>query len=124
VLLCGSGVAAFGSAHVPWSNPFLLSSRLASVVIGFGLLSSPSDHWLTRVRNPTVEVDLWTEKGEFSHFRSSRPAADELGKFRAMVPSGASTGIHEAVELRDKAKEFGGKGEFQTPASSSFGADD
>ncbi|KAI9634419.1 putative phosphopyruvate hydratase [Dioszegia hungarica] len=40
------------------------------------------------------QVDLWTEKG----------------KFRAMVPSGASTGIHEAVELRDKAKEFGGKG--------------
>jgi enolase len=28
-----------------------------------------------------------------------------------MVPSGASTGIHEAVELRDKAKEYGGKGE-------------
>jgi len=36
--------------------------------------------------NPTVEVDLETEKGVF----------------RAMVPSGASTGIHEALELRDK----------------------
>ncbi|KZO91248.1 phosphopyruvate hydratase [Calocera viscosa TUFC12733] len=35
--------------------------------------------------NPTVEVDLFTE----------------LGKFRAAVPSGASTGTHEAVELRD-----------------------
>jgi enolase len=35
-----------------------------------------------------------------------------IGKFRAMVPSGASTGIHEAVELRDKAKEYGGKGEL------------
>ncbi|KAJ3603075.1 hypothetical protein NHX12_030819 [Muraenolepis orangiensis] len=36
--------------------------------------------------NPTVEVDLYTEKG----------------LFRAAVPSGASTGIHEALELRDK----------------------
>ena len=35
--------------------------------------------------NPTVEVDLMTEKGIF----------------RASVPSGASTGSHEAVELRD-----------------------
>ena len=36
--------------------------------------------------NPTVEVDVMTEKGIF----------------RAAVPSGASTGIHEALELRDK----------------------
>ena len=38
--------------------------------------------------NPTVEVDLWTSKG----------------LFRAGVPSGASTGIHEALELRDGDK--------------------
>ena len=38
--------------------------------------------------NPTVEVDLWTSKG----------------LFRADVPSGASTGIHEALELRDGDK--------------------
>uniref|UniRef100_A0A1B0AJN7 Enolase n=1 Tax=Glossina pallidipes TaxID=7398 RepID=A0A1B0AJN7_GLOPL len=38
--------------------------------------------------NPTVEVDLSTE----------------LGLFRAAVPSGASTGVHEALELRDKEK--------------------
>ncbi|KAK0061618.1 enolase [Biomphalaria pfeifferi] len=44
--------------------------------------------------NPTVEVDLTTDKG----------------LFRAAVPSGASTGIHEAVELRDEAKEYMGKG--------------
>mmetsp|Transcript_658 Transcript_658/g.685 ORF Transcript_658/g.685 Transcript_658/m.685 type:complete len:457 (+) Transcript_658:84-1454(+) len=44
--------------------------------------------------NPTVEVDLTTEKG----------------LFRASVPSGASTGIHEAVELRDGGKRFKGKG--------------
>ncbi|KAL4403132.1 phosphopyruvate hydratase [Malassezia pachydermatis] len=45
--------------------------------------------------NPTVEVDLTTEKG----------------LFRAAVPSGASTGVHEAVELRDGDKsKWVGKG--------------
>lgn len=45
--------------------------------------------------NPTVEVDLTTN----------------LGVFRAAVPSGASTGIYEALELRDKVKsEYHGKG--------------
>ena len=46
--------------------------------------------------NPTVEVDVLTDEGA-------------LG--RAAVPSGASTGAHEAVELRDgDKKKFGGKG--------------
>lgn len=46
--------------------------------------------------NPTVEVDLWTGKG----------------LFRAAVPSGASTGIHEACELRDGDKSaYMGKGQ-------------
>ncbi|MDD2326471.1 MAG: phosphopyruvate hydratase [Alphaproteobacteria bacterium] len=46
--------------------------------------------------NPTVEVDVTLESGAFG---------------RAAVPSGASTGAHEAVELRDGDKErFGGKG--------------
>ena len=46
--------------------------------------------------NPTVEVDVLTDEGQ-------------LG--RAAVPSGASTGIHEAVELRDNDKKlYGGKG--------------
>ncbi|OMJ19280.1 Enolase [Smittium culicis] len=44
--------------------------------------------------NPTVEVDLYTEKG----------------CFRAAVPSGASTGVHEAVELRDGSAGYMGKG--------------
>ncbi|GBC02467.1 hypothetical protein RclHR1_04640010 [Rhizophagus clarus] len=45
--------------------------------------------------NPTVEVDLTTEKGTF----------------RAAVPSGASTGVHEALELRDAIKtDYVGKG--------------
>ncbi len=45
--------------------------------------------------NPTVEVDVITENGT-------------LG--RAAVPSGASTGEHEAVELRDGGKNYMGKG--------------
>ena len=45
--------------------------------------------------NPTVEVDVRLESGH-------------LG--RAIVPSGASTGVHEAVELRDGGPEWGGKG--------------
>lgn len=46
--------------------------------------------------NPTVEVEVWTESGGYG---------------RAAVPSGASTGAFEAVELRDNDKErFLGKG--------------
>ena len=45
--------------------------------------------------NPTVEVDVTTQDGAFG---------------RAAVPSGASTGEHEAVELRDGGKKFMGKG--------------
>ncbi len=46
--------------------------------------------------NPTVEVDVWTTSGKMG---------------RAAVPSGASTGKHEAVELRDNdPKKYMGKG--------------
>ncbi|TVZ52022.1 phosphopyruvate hydratase [Dokdonia sp. Hel_I_53] len=45
--------------------------------------------------NPTVEVDVFTELGVMG---------------RAAVPSGASTGEHEAVELRDGGNDFMGKG--------------
>uniref|UniRef100_F1KZV7 Enolase n=1 Tax=Ascaris suum TaxID=6253 RepID=F1KZV7_ASCSU len=52
--------------------------------------------------NPTVEVDLTTEKG----------------MFRAAVPSGASTGVHEALELRDKDKAVHhGKGVLKAVAN-------
>ena len=44
---------------------------------------------------PTVEADVWLDDGNFG---------------RAAVPSGASTGIHEAHELRDGGEEYGGKG--------------
>ena len=46
--------------------------------------------------NPTVEVDVTTDKG----------------LFRAAVPSGASTGVYEALEMRDQDKtKYMGKGE-------------
>jgi enolase len=52
--------------------------------------------------NPTVEVDVYTETGAFG---------------RAAVPSGASTGSHEAVELRDDdKKKYMGKGVLKAVA--------
>ena len=51
--------------------------------------------------NPTVEVDLTTD----------------VGTFRGVVPSGASTGIYEACELRDGDKtRYLGKGARPSPA--------
>lgn len=47
--------------------------------------------------NPTVEVDIHTSDGVFT----------------ASVPSGASTGIYEAVELRDGGSRYMGKGVLQ-----------
>ena len=49
--------------------------------------------------NPTVEVEVWL---------------DDNSMGRAIVPSGASTGVHEAVELRDgDKKRYLGKGVTQ-----------
>src|SRR5688572_27741248 len=53
--------------------------------------------------NPTVEVDVWLDDGAFG---------------RAAVPSGASTGEHEALELRDgDAARYGGKGVLNAVAN-------
>lgn len=53
--------------------------------------------------NPTIEVEVLTENGAFG---------------RAAVPSGASTGIHEAVELRDDDKsKYMGKGVLKAVAN-------
>ncbi len=53
--------------------------------------------------NPTLEADVLLEGGAFGS---------------AMVPSGASTGIHEALELRDgDAERFGGKGVLKAVAN-------
>ncbi len=52
--------------------------------------------------NPTVEADVVLSDGTVG---------------RAAVPSGASTGAHEALELRDGATEYGGKGVLQAVAN-------
>jgi enolase len=52
--------------------------------------------------NPTVEVDVVLEDGAFG---------------RAAVPSGASTGAHEAVELRDGGERYKGKGVLNAVAA-------
>ena len=52
--------------------------------------------------NPTVEVDVRLESGATG---------------RAGVPSGASTGQHEAVELRDRSDAFGGNGVLHAVAN-------
>lgn len=51
--------------------------------------------------NPTVECDILTNKG----------------LVRAAVPSGASTGVHEALELRDNSKRYNGKGVLKAVAN-------
>ena len=50
--------------------------------------------------NPTVEVEVELEDGSIG---------------RAAVPSGASTGAHEAVEKRDGDSRYGGKGVQEAP---------
>src|SRR3954466_13159321 len=52
--------------------------------------------------NPTIEVDVQLSSGAAG---------------RAAVPSGASTGVHEAVELRDGGDTYGGKGVTQAVAN-------
>lgn len=87
--------------------------------------------------NPTVEVDLYTDKGErfvqiaeekswfkkqknewkFPNFIKKKKKKI-AGVFRAAVPSGASTGIHEALELRDGDKAVHhGKGVLKAVAN-------
>jgi enolase len=60
------------------------------------VIASVRGRWILDSRgNPTVEADVRLDSGA-------------LG--RAAAPSGASTGAHEALELRDKGAEWGGKG--------------
>ncbi|MGZ4256329.1 MAG: phosphopyruvate hydratase [Gaiellaceae bacterium] len=66
-------------------------------------IESVHGRWILDSRgNPTVEVEVRLESGAFG---------------RAAVPSGASTGVHEALELRDGGPEWGGKGVTQAVAN-------
>jgi len=59
-------------------------------------VASVHGRWILDSRgNPTVEAEARLESGAFG---------------RTAVPSGASTGVHEALELRDGGPEWGGKG--------------
>jgi len=61
-----------------------------------GVIASVRGRWILDSRgNPTVEADVRLDSGAVG---------------RAAAPSGASTGAHEALELRDKGSEWGGKG--------------
>lgn len=80
---CARGVASASVQARHASGPAIASVRGREIIDSRG--------------NPTVEVDLETNQGTFS----------------ASVPSGASTGTHEAVERRDGGARFGGKGASQ-----------
>jgi enolase 1/2/3 len=66
-------------------------------------VASVCGRWILDSRgNPTVEAEVRLESGASG---------------RAAVPSGASTGVHEALELRDGGPEWGGKGVSQAVAN-------
>jgi len=70
----------------------------AAIIMGDNVITKVHARTIYDSRgNPTVEVDLSTKKGIH----------------RAAVPSGASTGIYEALEMRDKGKDHHGKGVSQ-----------
>jgi len=81
-------LAASGASFADVLATFEVKKFLIDSIVGRQVLDSRG--------NPTVEVDITTVGGVFA---------------RAIVPSGASTGIHEACELRDGDKKvYLGKG--------------
>ncbi|MBN3270571.1 ENOB enolase, partial [Polyodon spathula] len=85
-----SGIGVAGSVH-----PDPVGETLPLMVMCMSITKIHAREILDSRGNPTVEVDLFTAKG----------------LFRAAVPSGASTGIYEALELRDGDKaRYLGKG--------------
>jgi len=85
------------SAFVPTAKnrEILFGSTTTSSSLGMSSVQSVVAREILDSRgNPTVEVDVTSEDG----------------KFRASVPSGASTGAYEAVELRDGGDRYLGKG--------------
>jgi len=75
----------------------ILNQMMKSTVKQFSTIQSVKAREILDSRgNPTIEADVITNEGQL---------------FRAAVPSGASTGIYEALELRDKdSKRYMGKG--------------
>lgn len=118
-------------------------SRVPVTLCAPSLWSAPVRMSITKIHareildsrgNPTVEVDLWTAKGQslwhlwtLIIIKKNKNNKNKMtwlsvcassGLFRAAVPSGASTGVHEALELRDGDKSrYLGKGK-RKPAGS------
>mmetsp|Transcript_6573 Transcript_6573/g.10408 ORF Transcript_6573/g.10408 Transcript_6573/m.10408 type:complete len:482 (+) Transcript_6573:25-1470(+) len=92
VLYCG-GVSAFTGNPIA-ATPFGVSRETSSSLRMSTIQSVKAREILDSRGNPTVEVELVTQDG----------------LFRASVPSGASTGAYEAVELRDGGDRYLGKG--------------
>ncbi len=80
-------ISAFGRSFVSGSVPLESSMTNIAEIHGREILDSRG--------NPTVEAEVWLAGGATG---------------RAAVPSGASTGEHEAIELRDDAPRYLGKG--------------
>jgi enolase len=91
---CRGGVAAAEAGRRPlrWCRALRYVGSMSEI------LSITGREILDSRGNPTVEVEVLLDSGA-------------LG--RAAVPSGASTGEHEAVELRDGGDRYGGKGVLQ-----------
>ncbi|GJP53875.1 hypothetical protein CLOM_g12999 [Closterium sp. NIES-68] len=105
--LSASSGTALAATNVSLAAPFRKTPVVRAMSAGsqVGEIASVKARQIIDSRgNPTVEVDLMTS-------RSSTV-------FRAAVPSGASTGIYEALELRDGDKsKFGGKGVLKAVAN-------
>ena len=91
---CGlkpSGSKVIAKRHEPGGGSL---ARARSILSRYSIQRVHARQVLDSRGNPTVEAEVFTAEG--------------FG--RAMVPSGASTGTHEAVELRDGDDSYGGKG--------------
>ncbi len=81
----------------PYSRRTRLNPERLNRIVAMSLIAKIHAREILDSRgNPTIEVDVWTDSGHMG---------------RAAVPSGASTGAHEAAELRDgDKKRYLGKG--------------
>uniref|UniRef100_A0A0X3Q4I4 Enolase n=1 Tax=Schistocephalus solidus TaxID=70667 RepID=A0A0X3Q4I4_SCHSO len=84
----GVNGSIYSSPSIVGGQPSIISLPAAGSISAPKLISIKARQIFDSRGNPTVEVDVVTGKGTF----------------RAGVPSGASTGIHEALELRDQIK--------------------
>uniref|UniRef100_A0A493TI81 Enolase n=1 Tax=Anas platyrhynchos platyrhynchos TaxID=8840 RepID=A0A493TI81_ANAPP len=101
-LCCAAGIRVGSSLQ---AAGFLRASHRNFSVFKMSILKIHAREIFDSRGNPTVEVDLYTNKG----------------LFRAAVPSGASTGIYEALELRDNDKtRYMGKGKPEIPCLASY----